>query len=149
MSTVAKKAKVQKVLMVSQPTDFLVLYHSLVRDAALPPGFGEAFSGWEQTAIIAAYTKTSVPRVSQTCKGQVGTENGTSKQHRPQSSKGEPLTSSFSQRTKHRDRFEPSSSKILTKAQTQEKRQRKQNGRSGLSSWDRCWRTRPRQLLHC
>ena len=53
-------AKVQKVQATQQahrqqePPDFLILYHSLVRDGVLPQGFGEAFSSLEQTANLAA-----------------------------------------------------------------------------------------------
>ena len=45
-------AKVQKVQ--ATPPDFLILYHSLVRDGVLPQVFGEAFSSLEQTANLAA-----------------------------------------------------------------------------------------------
>ena len=53
-------AKVQKVQATQQvhsqqePPDFLILYHSLVRDGVLPQGFGEAFSSLEQTENLAA-----------------------------------------------------------------------------------------------
>ena len=52
-------AKVQKVQTAplsrrpQEPSDFLILY-SLVRDRVLPQGFGEAFSGLEQAANLAA-----------------------------------------------------------------------------------------------
>ena len=55
-----RTAKVQKVQAdplehrSQQPSDFLILYHSLVRDGVLPQGFGEAFSGLQQAANLAA-----------------------------------------------------------------------------------------------
>ena len=38
---------------------------------------------------------------------------------------------------------------VCTKAQARGKRPRKESGRSGLSSCDRCWRIHPHQLVHC
>ena len=43
-----------KVQSSRKPSNFLALYHSLVRDGVLPPGFSEAFSRLEQPANLAA-----------------------------------------------------------------------------------------------
>ena len=141
-------AKVQEVQMAplsrrpQEPSDFLILY-SLVRDRVLPQDFGEAFSGLEQAANLAA--DRSLPLVSPTCSLRVGFTNGTNKPHSSRSSTRQPQTSSCLQRTRHRDGFDPSSN--------QGPNARKEAEETERTKWIellvRCWLTRPHQWVPC
>ena len=100
---------------------------------------------WNRQQMLQQTDNTLLPLVSPTCSRLAGSVNDANKPHSSRSSRRQRQTSSRSQRTKHRDGFKPSSKKVCTKARTPGKRHRKQSGRSGLSSWVRCWRIFPHQ----
>ena len=64
------------------PSDFLVLYYSLVRDGVLPPGFGEAFSDiGTPSKFCSRPARPSQPLVFPTCSRHVGSVTETNEPH--------------------------------------------------------------------
>ena len=108
---------------------------SLVRDGALPPAFGEAFSGLEQTSIIAADRKgLTASRVSNL------QASGWLRERNKQAA----LTTKLEKAATDQFFLEADEASRRFRAKRKKRKQVMPNGRSGLSSWDRCWRPHPR-----